>query len=239
MRVPQSRADKGSQKWIQDLINACPELLNDRIRQQIPSLSGREICWCSPLAGDDFAEYRDTAFLKNIYLPELSEELNRFWPKNGPQWDALGKTADEKAFILVEAKANVPELISTCDAKSKKSLNTISKGLTETQRWLKCKKPLIDWKSGFYQYANRLAHLYFLREKAHKEAYLVFLYFVADSTHIPTSQDAWDAALELQKKLMGLSTESLAGKIINVFINIDEVNMIDQDGTISGLPPET
>jgi len=229
MRVPQQRAEKGSQKWIQDIINACPELLNDRIRQQVSSLSGREIIWRSPLTEDNFAEYRDTAFLKNIHLPELSNELNRFWPKNGPQWDALGKTADEKAFILVEAKANVLELISACGAKSEKSLSTISKSLAETQQWLNCQKPLIDWKSGFYQYANRLAHLYFLRKKARKEAYLIFLYFLADSTHIPTSQDAWDAALELMKKLMGLSKESLAGKIIDVFINIDEVEKLITD----------
>jgi hypothetical protein len=235
----QSRADKGSQKWIQDLINACPELINTRIQEKVASLHGREICWCSPLWHDDFAEYRDAAFLKVLHLQEVSEELKKFWPRNGPRWDALGKTADEKAFILVEAKANVPELISTCGAKSDKSLETISAGLAETQRWLKCQKPLIDWQSGFYQYANRLAHLYFLRGKARKEAYLVFLYFVADSTHIPASQDAWDAALELQKKLMGLSTESLAGKIINVFLDIGEVKTIDQRGTISGLPPET
>jgi hypothetical protein len=127
------------------------------------------------------------------------------------------------SYFLVEAKANVPELVSFCGAKDKESLKTISASLTETQRWLSCKEPSIDWKCGFYQYANRLAHLYFLKEKAHKEVYLVFLYFVEDSTYISTSINAWKSALELQKKLMGLSARSLAGNVIDLFINTNEI----------------
>ena len=172
---------------------------------------------------DDYAEYRDAAFLKQIGLIELREALSQFWPKNGPQWGALGKTSDDKAYVLIEAKANVAEIVSSCSAKDKKSLTIISKRLAETQRWLNCRKSFIDWKNGFYQYANRLAHLYFLREKAQKEAYLVFLYFVDDSTHIPTSLDAWHSALKLQKQLMGLSSGSLSDKVIELFINTNEI----------------
>jgi hypothetical protein len=228
MRLPQPRTieTKGSQKLIQDIINDYPEVLNAHIREKIASLSGREICWVSPLKQDDYAEYRDTDSLKQLGLPELTEKLTHFWPKNGPQLDALGKTSDGKAYFLIEAKANVPELVSFCGAKDKESLKTISTSLAETQRWLNCREPCIDWKCGFYQYANRLAHLYFLREKAHKEAYLIFLYFVADLTHICTSREAWDSALKLQKKLMGLSAGSLSGKVIDLFINTNEINAI-------------
>ncbi len=223
MRVPQLKKPNGSQKWIQDIINICPELLNGLIQQKFKSLSGREICWKSPLKKDDFSEYRDTDFLENINLQELVAELKKFWPKNGPQWDALGRTSDRNAFILVEAKANVPELVSFCGANEKKSLNTISESLSETQRWLNCREPHIDWKCGFYQFANRLAHLYFLREKAHKEAFLIFLYFVNDQTHIRTSEDAWKSALKLQKKLMGLDARRLSGKVIDLFIDTNEI----------------
>ena len=225
MRVPQLKENpKGSQKWVQEIINLCPSLLNRLIQQKIASLSGREIQWTSPLEQDEFAEYRDAAFLKNLDLQEFSEELEEFWPKMGPQWDALGGTTDGDIFILVEAKANVPELVSFCGAKAENSLNTISASLAETQRWLNCREPRVDWKCGFYQYANRLAHLYFLREKAQKEgSYLVFLYFVEDSSHIPTSLDAWNSALKLQKKLMGLSTGSLVGKAIEIFIHINDI----------------
>ena len=102
--------------------------------------------------------------------------------------------------------------------KNKESLKTISKRLDDTQRWLNCRAPSIDWKCGFYQYANRLAHLYFLREKAGKEAYLIFLYFIADLTHISASREAWNSALKLQKKLMGLSAKRLTGRVIDLFI---------------------
>ncbi len=170
MRVPQLKKNpKGSQKWLQEIINTCPDYLNRLIQQKLTSLSGREICWRSPRKQDEFAEYRDTDFLKQIGLAEFSEKLNDFWPKNGPQWDALGTTSDGKAYILVEAKANVPELVSFCGAEDKESLKTISTSLAETQRWLNCREPCIDWKCGFYQYANRLAHLYFLKEKAYIE----------------------------------------------------------------------
>jgi hypothetical protein len=226
MRVQQTKAERGSQKWIQELINVSPFLLDQSIQQRAASLCGREICWCSPLEKDDYAEYRDADFLKRIGLGELSEKLNQFWPPRGPQWDALGVTFDGKAFILVEAKANVPELVSFCGAKDDKSLKKIHESLTETQRWLDCSELRIDWKSAFYQYANRLAHLYFLREKAHKEAYLIFLYFVADPTHIPTSQEAWDSALNFQKKSMGLSGAKLNGRVIDLFINTRDIQSL-------------
>jgi hypothetical protein len=124
MRFPKPRTSetKGSQIWIQELINTCPEFLNARIVENLPSLAGRDIHWLSPMENDDYAEYRDAAFLQRIGLPELTQDLGHFWPKNGPQWDALGKISDEEAFILVEAKANVPELVSSCGAKARKSL---------------------------------------------------------------------------------------------------------------------
>jgi hypothetical protein len=225
VRLPQPRTEKtkGSQKLIQDIINDYPEVLNDHIRNKIASLSNRKICWVSPLKIDEYAEYRDTAFLNKLGLGKLSEKMNDFWPKNGPQWDALGKTTDGKVVVLVEAKANVPELASFCGAKDTESLKTISERLNETQRWLTIRGPYIDWKSGFYQYANRLAHLYFLRKKAKIESYLIFLYLVGDSSHIRTSQDEWKSALKLQKKLLGLTAESLTGKVIDLFINTDEI----------------
>jgi hypothetical protein len=152
--------------------------------------------------------------------------LRQFWPKNGPQWDGLGKTLDGNAYILIEAKANVLELVSFCGAKDKESLKTICESLNETQRWLNCREPCIDWKHGFYQYANRLAHLYFLREKAQIEAYLIFLHFVEDFSHIHTSREAWDSALELQKKLMGLPVEELRGTVLELFINTEEIKAV-------------
>jgi len=192
----------------------------------VRDLSGREIRWVSPLKDDEFAEYRDAAFLEKLNLQDLSDELHKFWPKNGPQWDALARTTDGEAIILVEAKANVPELVSFCGAKDRDSVCIISESLAKTQEWLTCRDPRIDWKYGFYQYANRLAHLYFLREKGGKEVYLIFLYFIGDDTHISTSQEAWKCAIEPQRRLMGLSASSLRGKAVDIFITTNEKNAI-------------
>jgi hypothetical protein len=46
---------------------------------------------------------------------------------------------------------------------------------------------------------------------------------VNDPTHICTTRDIWSSALELQKKLMGLSAGSLVGKAIEVVINTNDI----------------
>ena len=106
--------------------------------------------------------------------------------------------------LLLEAKANIPELISHCGAKNPDSIRLIADRLKETQKWLGCRSTK-DWTRYFYQYVNRLAHLYFLRELQGRDAFLVFVYFVNDTTHIPTSFQEWRGALQLQKKLISYS----------------------------------
>ncbi len=231
MRFPRPRTEdaKGSQKWIQDLINTYPEILNAHIREKFPSLTGREIMWLSPVKSDEYAEYRDAAFLEKLGLEEIKKDLKNFWPKRGPQWDGFGKTKDGKAVILLEAKANVPELKSTCGAKSEKSLHTISESFRLTREWLDCSEPQIDWKCEYYRYANRLAHLYFFKEIVRKEAYLVFLYFINDPSHIRTFREQWDSALQLQKKLMGLSSANLSRKIIEIFVDCETIKTLATD----------
>jgi hypothetical protein len=55
------------------------------------------------------------------------------------------------------------------------------------------------------------------------EAYLVFVYFVNDETHIPTQKSEWEGAIQLQKRLMGLSKHKLQKYIADVYINIEEI----------------
>jgi hypothetical protein len=49
-RIPQGIAVKGSQKWIQKLVNEKPDLLNSLIKNQLDLPSDEEIHWLSPLA---------------------------------------------------------------------------------------------------------------------------------------------------------------------------------------------
>ena len=177
MRIPQPIGTKGSLRWIQILINRCPSMIDETIFPQL-KVNSQNIIWLSPLESDNYAEYRDDDFLNKLGLEKYSEKLHGFWPKGGPQWDALGKGDRDDTIFLVEAKANIPEINSSIQAKFANSISKIHTSLHETQKFLNCKKAL-NWEEGFYQYANRIAHLYFFREICCIEAYLIFIYFTS------------------------------------------------------------
>ena len=172
-RMIQPRGTKGSLKWIQHVVNERPNALNGPINKGIGSNSEKSIEQVSPKAEDDYAEYRDQAFLDLLGIKLTKTKLKDFWPNQGPQWDALGRIGSE-AYFLVEAKAHVSEIISSSQSVSPKSTALIAKSLDETRNHLKLKS-LIDLTKGFYQYSNRLAHLYLLRKLNNVPAYLVFL----------------------------------------------------------------
>lgn len=219
MRTPQPEGIKGSLKWIQILVNDHPSNLNEAIsnaiQHPIPTIQ-----WLSPGKADEYAEYRDGAFLDLLGLGEFKTSLRKFWPRNGPQWDALGRSTEKGPYFLLEAKANIPEIMSSLGAKSKDSIAKIRKSLEETRRYQDCKESELCEK-GFYQYANRLAHLYFLRNICKADAYLVFVYFLNDPTYIPTTRQQWAGALELQKSLLGLKKYRLRSYIFEIFIDVN------------------
>ena len=147
--------------------------------------------------------------------------LADFWPRQGPQWDALGRVED-RAYFLVEAKAHVSEIISSSQAKSEKSKELINKSLAETGKYLKL-NPNIDFAKGFYQYSNRLAHLYLLRKLNNIPAYLVFVYFINDHTHVPTNRDEWNGALQMMNAILGSRRHRLTKYVIEVFIDVRDL----------------
>lgn len=130
MKVKQKPGDKGSLQWIQAVVDQ-PAALNRAIRARVGLAPHVELEWRSPLASDDWAEYRDAAFLQRLGLDYLIAPLARFWPRRGPQWDALA-LASTGEVLLVEAKAHVNELRSTCKA-SPASRAKIQRALTEAK----------------------------------------------------------------------------------------------------------
>ncbi len=52
---------KGSLKWIQRVVNECPETLNGPIRNHLAYKDDPAIEWLSPRANDDYSEFRDQA----------------------------------------------------------------------------------------------------------------------------------------------------------------------------------
>lgn len=105
---------------------------------------------------DDYAEYRDQAFLDLLGIKLPTRRLAFFWPRGGPQWDALGRAASGEV-ILVEAKAHLNELYSPATNASESSLAQIQASLAETAQGLGVPAGY-DCSRQFYQYANRLAH---------------------------------------------------------------------------------
>jgi hypothetical protein len=217
-RVTQIKGTKGSLKWMQDVINECPVLFNNTIHQAAGFEKWEAIEWLSPRDDDEYSEYCDQSFLDllEIELPYVG--LNDFWPSNGPRWDALGR-AENNVYFLVEAKAHVTELISSSQAKSPESKALIKRSLDETCSYLELNSEF-DLTKNFYQYVNRLAHLYLLRILNNIPVYLVFVYFLNDYTQIPTSKPEWDGALNLMHSLLGSEGHNLSRYVIDVFIDV-------------------
>lgn len=216
-RAPQLLGHRGSLKWIQRLVDGNPSLLTDAIRTAIARPAEWNVTWRSPLRDDDWAEYRDEGMLLRLDLPQLTESLSAFWPSGGAQWDGLGITSDG-GCILVEAKAHVAELSSSCGA-GEKSLVQIRSALDATKPSFGATSEH-DWINGYYQYANRLAHLDFLRRSG-VDAHLVLLYCVGDSEMSgPESTEEWQSHLSTVYTHLGLQGDMAARGVVNVFLPV-------------------
>jgi hypothetical protein len=195
-RCAQSPASKGSQRWIQWAVNCAPHLLDEQI-------GVGPIDWRSPLVSDQYAEYRDRAFLELLDVTLAKRPLEMFWPKGGPQWDALGRAKSGEA-VLVEAKAHLNGLYSPASAASEPSLARLQLALREAARGLGVANGF-DWSKQFYQYANRLAHAYLLNVLNGVPARLVFVYFVGDAdVSGPASRSEWEQAISTVHGALGL-----------------------------------
>ena len=158
---------------------------------------------------------------------DLLFEWGDWWPHSGNvhNWDAVGNIIvnGQEEWLLVEAKAHVNELESSCRAREHGGLPTIRKALAETQRAMRVSVSVQRWLSPYYQYANRLAVLHFLN--AHGQpARLVHLYFCGDAhpTGIcPQSEEEWTPVLETVYQHLGLPGQGpLAGREHAVFVPV-------------------
>ena len=221
MRVVQAKGEKGSLKWIQVAVNDRVDLLNREIRSACGLAVSDTIAWLSPLRDDEYAEYRDETFLERVSVSVPHKALRDFWPQRGPQWDALGRTIDG-TIILIEAKANIPEVVSPPSGASGVSKALIQESLRETQKFLGVNTG-IDWSGKLYQYGNRIAHLYFLRELNQVPAYMVFVYFLGDKeVDGPSTVPEWKAALSVVKGVLGLGQRHRLSKYMaEIFIDVE------------------
>lgn len=222
-KFKQKIGEKGSLKWIQTLINDKPEIIDTLIANKFEELATEKIKWLSPLKNDGYAEYRDSSFIKLVGLDPIEIQLEKFWPKRGPQWDALGVT-ENKRILLVEAKANTRELESGGTRAKEISKQLIDESLAELKEFLDIIND-VNWSAKYYQYTNRLANLYYLREKCNVEAYLVNIYFINDITHIAKTEEEFELALKKLKKRLGIEINGLQRFISEIFIDVSELGI--------------
>lgn len=215
------KAEKGSQKWIQKLVNENLDSLNTLLKEKLNLSKDDEIHWMSPLENDDFAEYYDKGFLEKLGLSALAPELGKFWPKGGPHWDSIGKSKSGEVF-LIEAKSHIPELMSSLKATNPNSKRQIKESLSWTKKELGSNNDF-DWSKTFYQYANRLAHVKFLRHN-NVSAYFVSVYFLNDSEmNGPETADEWHGALRLLHRCLGLEEHILSRLVVELFIDVNRL----------------
>lgn len=188
------RAERGSQKWLQRFVAEAPAALQPR---GLPPLD-----WISPLAADGYAEYMDGAFLDKLDLARLKPALAEFWPRSGPRWDGLAVFDD--GVVLVEAKAHTDEFLTTSSkATDPASVAMIAAALSACRSALGA-DDRSDWVRCYYQYANRLAHLWWLRGQG-VPAHLLFVHFVGDAERKgPDSPREWEVAERAAHYALGL-----------------------------------
>ena len=95
-------AIKGSQRWLQLLVNKFKPIFFSEILREMPHLNLNcldEIKWLSPLEKYDYLEYSDSAFINQLGVKLEHKALVDFWPNGGPVWDGLAKT-DKKNILI-------------------------------------------------------------------------------------------------------------------------------------------
>ncbi len=198
------RAYAGSQRQIQTYVNERTSELCQAVAASLQpyNVEARTIRWVSPLAADKYSEYRDAEFLEIIGAVHLASNLREFWPRGGPCWDALARI-DGGGRVIAEAKSHISEVYGNGCAASGRSLSLVKSSIARTKEWLGLRTDP-DWLGPLYQSANRLAYLYFLREIARIDAFLVNVYFT-DDPHSPTTRQDWDEGIRLFNDQLGLA----------------------------------
>jgi hypothetical protein len=228
---------------LQDYVNLELEALTQAVIRTLPprlSELGATIRWVSPLAHADYQEYRDGDFLAAAGLADVRTQLFEFWPAMGPCWDALGVISDlrgrlKPGVILVEAKSHINEIYGSGCQAAGGSLEKIACALAETKQWLGVEGDP-DWRGPLYQYANRLAHLYFLLKKVAKPAWLVNLYFLDDPIG-PTSEPEWRSEIQKVKNSLVLTLQ--VPNAVDVFLPALSISAEGPDEALENSPEET
>jgi hypothetical protein len=231
---------KGSKRHICWYVNEAAGGLNAALFSASPSLAAAAVSdptWVSPLADEGYDELWNERFLERLdLLDEHLESFHEFWPfkpwSNGkvnprgtPHWDAVARvplSRGSQGVLMVEAKAHRGELLKPND-KSKadaESLAKIRKSFGQVRNYFGVAETEPPWESGYYQFCNRLAHLWWMNERAKVPTWLVWVLIVDDSVwRDRMTAPQWHEAFQTIKRKVGLPEEHrLADKISVVYL---------------------
>ena len=157
----------------------------------------------------------------------VRDDWRTWWPQGRGihNWDAVGWWGNpaNREVVLMEAKAHPGELGSPWGATADDSRERIKRSLTKTAASLGITS--IDrWMNDYYQLANRLAVVHFLRKHGY-HPHLLLVYFVGDligaGRKPPQTVDGWKAPLADQKEKMGLpATHALSRFVHELYLPV-------------------
>jgi hypothetical protein len=213
----------GSQRLLQIAVTHRPERLLSAMRRAGAVGRRESLDWVSPLAAEEYREFKDAAALEKLRLiGKLRVPLSDFWPSRGCVWDGLALAATDRP-VLVEAKAHIPEAASPPSQASEKAMLLIIRSLTLARRHY-APRSKADWHKVFYQYANRLAYQFYLRQLNGIDSSLVFLEFTnAADMDGPTSEQEWNGATRLIHHLLGLPADLTKFGIFHAYLDAREL----------------
>lgn len=207
-----SRAAKyfGSERSLLQALRHAPEELGELVAEHSdPPIPGGLFAWRDaglrlrpPERREPFSvDWRGVGFLEDT-RPSVAAGYRDFWTQSGsvPSWDAAGVRVTENGdeWLLVEAKAHLGELRQSCLAKPSElggSRELIAERLDEVKAALGAHTDK-SWLEGYYQFANRIATLWFLHEQG-VDARLLHICFTGDERIADAALTAaeWDSAL--------------------------------------------
>lgn len=228
------RESKGSRRRMFEWVHEHRRELELELCRQVPSLDefvlepGSSIKWLAP--DSDGREIRDG--LWPMVLPPPTPQEDGFWPKSGPVWDAAGiagsATHERLGTVLVEAKSHVAELLSPRMSLSSYEANRTREAALEEAKLAYKASSEAPWTLTYYQLANRLAFLYYLRCRRSQPAWLINVYFCGDrftsgGTEVvgPADASEWIDAIGQAKSALGLvANHPLADYVADVFLPV-------------------
>lgn len=212
------RGQKGSKYWMQ-LVS------EGELKAQFDQLVGDCVTWLSPLESEVYREYELRArVICDALGIENSEGAFAFWPHRQPQWDGLAVSDETKTLYLVEAKAHLKELESSCAAKSKDSKDLIMATMQSVYNEYYKEGCFLKWEEGYYQLGNRLTFLHKMKDmnlQRYPNVKLVLLNFVDDYTYRPTSKLEWEEHYRLVFKEM-TACENAPNDVSVIYIDVKD-----------------